>query len=324
MRFKFGWALALFAGLLSGPALAQTPAVAPAATASTTQPTDARQLWQLLDYVAVDYGGAVENGHVVSEGEYAEMLDFSANALQQAQALPAHADKARVAALVGQLRTAVQAKAAPDEVAQLAHQAAGLLVVAYPMPVAPAKAPDITKGSQLFQQICASCHGATGGGDGPAAQGLDPQPIAFSDAQRANARSLMALYQVTSQGVEGTSMVAFGALPEDDRWALAYFVGGLSYNDELRATGKALWQSDAGLRARFTDLAALSTTTAQSLAPAMPIEQGLLGASSFLLQPIKPAHATTAATANPVSFSIFLSSLRHGTGHAACDALPSP
>jgi len=280
MRSTLSWTLALvagLAGLLSGPALAQTPSAALSTTASNsasaTQATDARQLWQLLDYVAVDYGGAVENGQVASEGEYAEMLDFSANALQQAQALPAHADKARVVTLAGQLRAAVQAKAAADDVAQLAHQAAQLLVAAYPMPVAPAKAPDITKGAQLFQQICASCHGATGGGDGPAAQGLDPQPIAFSDAQRANARSLMALYQVTSQGVEGTSMVSFGALPEDDRWALAYFVGGLSYNDELRATGKALWQSDAGLRARFGDLAALSTTTAQSLTPAMPIEQ---------------------------------------------------
>ena len=167
MRSSFSWTLALLAGLLSGPALAQTPAAAPAATtaAPQAQATDARQLWQLLDYVAVDYGGAVENGQIASEGEYAEMLDFSANALQQAQALPAHADKARVVALAGQLRAAVQAKATADDVAQLAHQAAQLLVAAYPMPVAPAKAPDIKKGSQLFQQICASCHGASGGGD---------------------------------------------------------------------------------------------------------------------------------------------------------------
>jgi len=92
MRSSFSWTLALLAGLLSGPALAQTPAAAPAATTTAPEATDARQLWQLLDYVAVDYSGAVENGQIASEGEYAEMLDFSANALQQAGALPGRVD----------------------------------------------------------------------------------------------------------------------------------------------------------------------------------------------------------------------------------------
>ncbi len=31
---------------------------------------EARQLWQLLDYVSVDYAGAVQNGSVISEVEY--------------------------------------------------------------------------------------------------------------------------------------------------------------------------------------------------------------------------------------------------------------
>lgn len=56
-----------------------------AATVAIAQPAreqvvDAKQLWQLLDYVAVDYPGAVDGGNVVSEAEYAEMLDFTENA----------------------------------------------------------------------------------------------------------------------------------------------------------------------------------------------------------------------------------------------------
>ncbi|MEG1327767.1 MAG: iron permease, partial [Janthinobacterium sp.] len=53
--------------LLAGGAQAQAP----------DQGAGAKQLWQLIDYVAVDYSGAVEHGKVISEAEYAEMLDFT-------------------------------------------------------------------------------------------------------------------------------------------------------------------------------------------------------------------------------------------------------
>jgi high-affinity iron transporter len=236
-----------------------------AQAAAPGNPPDARQLWQLLDYVAVDYGGAVTDGKVASEGEYEEMLDFTANALKQAEILPAHADKAKVAAVIAQLRSAVEKKAAGDEVARLAHQAADMLVAAYPIPVAPTFVPDLSKGAALYQQACASCHGTTGGGDGPAAKGLDPEPIAFTDAERANARSLMALYQVISQGVEGTSMASYATLSDEDLWALAFFIGGMSHDGAMRAQGEKLWKSDAALRGRFADMAALTTATANSL-----------------------------------------------------------
>ena len=130
MRLKLWWAAALLFCLMGGHALAQST--------STTQAPDARQLWQLLDYVAVDYGGAVEDGKITSESEYAEMQDFTANAIKQVGSLPEHADKARVAAVVQQLRSAVESKASGAEVARLAHQAADMLVAAYPIPVAPA------------------------------------------------------------------------------------------------------------------------------------------------------------------------------------------
>ena len=64
---------------LAGHTWAQTTAPAPA---------EARQLWQLLEYVAVDYGGAVQDGRIADAGEYAEMLDFSASAQRQILELP--------------------------------------------------------------------------------------------------------------------------------------------------------------------------------------------------------------------------------------------
>lgn len=225
------------------------------------QSADARLLWQLLDYVAVDYGGAVHKGQVVSESEYAEMLDFTRNAAAQLQALSQHESKADIAALVHELGQAVQGKADGGRVASLAHQANALLLKAYPMPVAPDHAPDLQLGSRLYAAQCASCHGATGSADGPAAAGLDPAPIAFTDADRAASRSVLALYQVISQGVEGTSMPSFDALSDDERWALAFFAGGLAYDDAMRERGRTIWHDSAKAKTRYGDLAAIATTS---------------------------------------------------------------
>jgi len=256
------WSLIAGLVMLAGAAVAQ-----PASEGGV-----AKQLWQLLDYVAVDYSGAVANGAVVSPSEYAEMIDFTDNARKQVQQLPEHASKASIAAAIDALRVAVERKADAAEVARLAHGANALVMAAYPMPVAPKALPDLSRGAALYAAQCVSCHGAKGGGDGPLAASLDPQPIAFNDAERAASRSLMALYQVVLQGVEGTSMPSFAALPDEDRWALAFFVGTLSHDDAMRSRGEALWRNDANVKRRFVDLAAVTTTTEVAAAETMPRE----------------------------------------------------
>jgi len=228
-----------------------------------------RQLWQLSDYVGVDYSGAVSNGTVVSAAEYAEMDEFASRALEQAKQLPDAAGKAELLTAAQRLREAVTRKEDPKLVAELARRAAGLLLTAYPVPVAPRKLPEIRLGQTLYQAQCASCHGAAGNGDGPLAPNLDPKPIAFTDHERAATRSLMALYQVVSQGVPGTSMPAFTTLSDDDRWALAWYVGTMANDDASRQRGAALWQSDARAKARMANLAELTTQTQESLASAM-------------------------------------------------------
>lgn len=234
---------------------------------------DAKQLWQLLDYVAVDYGGAVANGVVVSEGEYAEMLDFTDNAGKQVQLLPPHATKETIATAIKDLRTAVLNKADGAEVARLAHRANALLLAAYPMPVAPKTLPDLARGPVLYAAMCASCHGANGAGDGPLAGPLDPKPIDFTDSERAGSRSLMALYQVITQGVEGTSMASFAAVPDEDRWALAFYVGSLSHDDAMRKRGEQLWKENPAMKRQFPDKAALTTITELAAAETMSKEE---------------------------------------------------
>lgn len=243
-----------------------------AANANAQQPDaqgQARQVWQLLDYVAVDYVSAVSHGAVVKESEYAEMQEFTANAAKGALALPPHPSKDSVLDAIGQVRQAVLRKAAPDEVARMAHHANELLIAAYPIPVAPKTNPDLQRGATLFGSQCASCHGASGRGDGPLAEQLKPKPIAFTDAERARSRSVMALYQIVSQGVAETAMPSFSQLSEADRWALAFYVGTLSHTDAMRKRGAQVWREQPSVKARFPDLAAVTTKTEASLAESL-------------------------------------------------------
>ncbi|WP_331351718.1 cytochrome c/FTR1 family iron permease [Cellvibrio sp. UBA7671] len=234
--------------------------------AQTTTSGDAKQLWQLLDYVAVDYSGAVADGVIISEAEYAEMLDFTENAGKFLQSLPEHASKPNIAEKIAELRAAVLRKEASIEVTRLAHQANASLITAYPFPVAPRTVPDLARGQALYAAQCATCHGVNGNGDGPLAENLEPKPIAFTDPERARTRSLMALYQVISQGVEGTSMVSFKALPEEDRWALAFYIGTLSYDESMREQGKHIWNSEEQIKGLFADVNLLTTITEAALA----------------------------------------------------------
>lgn len=226
----------------------------------------AKQVWQLLDYMAVDYAGAVSRGTVVKDSEYAEMQEFAAEAERQVGELPHGQALNRLKQQASQLRNAVASKAEAASVAEQARGLAAAVLQAYPFPVSPATAPDLRRGAQLFQAQCAMCHGPQGHGDGPLAATLNPRPIALADRDRAAQRSLFALYQIIGGGVKGTAMPSFRALSDDDRWALAFFVGTLAYSDDVRAAGSKVWQANAEARQAITGLDALTQTSECALA----------------------------------------------------------
>lgn len=209
---------------------------------------DVRTLWRLLDYIAVDYSGAVQNGQIVSAEEYAEMRDFAGSVGKGLQGVPAGAARAGLIAEAEVLQKAIDEKVEPAQVAAIARGLGQRLLNAYPVPLAPRRVPDIARGQQLYAAQCASCHGAAGAGDGPAAAALNPPPIAFTDLERARERSVFALYQVITQGLDGTAMPGFASLPDEDRWALAFVAGRFAFTDARAAEGQALWASDSALR----------------------------------------------------------------------------
>ena len=237
------------------------PAVAASAPSADVQTT-----WQLLDYLAVDYGGAVRGGKVVSASEYAEMREFSTSAVDKIAGLPANSAKPQLVAEGKRFAAMIEAKASPQDVASAAHALGQHLLAAYPVPLGPKQAPDIARGDQLFQQNCASCHGATGDAQTPLARQLKPPPIAFADRDRARQRSPFALYQVINQGLEGTAMQSFAQLPDSDKWALAYRAARFAYPDAEAEKGKAIWDSDPAIRGKVPDLNALSSLTEAQLA----------------------------------------------------------
>jgi mono/diheme cytochrome c family protein len=102
-------------------------------------------------------------------------------------------------------------------------------------PAAPAAAvkPDVAAGAALYATNCATCHGARGAGDGPAAAALDPKPAHHSDGAYMNALSNEHLFKVIKDGgvaVGKSPMMApwGGMLSDAQIWDLVAFVRSLA------------------------------------------------------------------------------------------------
>jgi high-affinity iron transporter len=242
---------------LAGIALVASPAAA--------QQSDVQTAWQLLDYMSVDYSGAVSGGKVVSPSEYAEMREFAGSVRQRIAALPPNPAQAQLVAKADRFVAAVDQKQSPATIRSLADELGTSLLKAYPVALGPARMPDLARGERLFNQTCASCHGEKGDARTPAAAQLNPPPIAFVDRARADQRSPFALYQVITQGIVGTAMASFSSLPAQDRWDLAYYASRFAYPASLAADGKKVWESDSALRSSIPGVAALSSLTEAQL-----------------------------------------------------------
>lgn len=214
--------------------------------------TDPNALLQLVDYVGVDYSGAVANGEIVSPSEYAEMQEFADRIGEAAAALPESDAKSRLDALAADLKGQVEAKAEASAVAATTREIRNLVMRAYPSALTPRVPPDLTAAAAQFQANCAACHGPEGRGDGPAATNLDPKPTDFHDAARQRQRSLYGLYNTITLGVDGTSMASFSQLSDSERWGLAFYVGSLGADDRTLAAGEQAFAAGQRLSLRDT------------------------------------------------------------------------
>ena len=91
---------------------------------------DVQTAWRLLDYMAVDYGGAVSGGQVKSAAEYAEMTEFAGSVSARLSTLPPAPARGQLIAGAARLQRVIAAKGTPEEVARIAHGLAADLLKA--------------------------------------------------------------------------------------------------------------------------------------------------------------------------------------------------
>ncbi|UVT20417.1 MAG: FTR1 family protein [Nitrospira sp.] len=266
------------------------------AIASPADDERAQTVVHMLDYVAVDYPDAVQDGKVFNADEYAEQRDFAVQAITLLGKLPNVPEQPALLQHASRLLAQIEAKASGSEISALAGRLRLDVIQAWKLSVAPRRAPDLQQGGKMFAQHCAACHGAQGRGDGPLAKGLEPAPSDFHDEARMRQRSLYGLYNTITLGVGGTPMRAFTEFSETDRWALAFFVGSLRADSKAVAKGEALWQQGES-NAAFDSL--------RTLVIKAPAEQAAAGSTMDAVRAYLTQHpdALQASAQTPLAFS---------------------
>lgn len=194
-----------------------------AAGPAVAEPDRFLKLLHLLEYVAVDYAAAVSDGEVIDAHEYEEMQEFVEEIGALADKLPPAPMRDAVVTGIAAFSDEVDNREDPKRVASSARALRVQIMDGYKIRTdAPPRNPAL--GLKLYAQQCVVCHGADGRGDGPAAVGLVPPATNFHDPERMAGRTVFSLYSAITLGIEGTAMVGYAHLSEDERWALAQHV----------------------------------------------------------------------------------------------------
>jgi len=250
-----------------------------------------------LDYLGVDYPGAVKDGKVLDQGEYEEQLEFATGVRTMIAGLPARPERAALEATAAGLVGAIKDKHPGEEVAAIAGDLRRRIIDIYEVRVAPRQVPDLRPAAADYTTHCAVCHGAAGRGDGPAAKGLTPPPADLTDAARMGQHSVFGLYNTITLGIKGTAMTGFAPLSDSQRWALAFHVSTLATGGEARDRGAALWKSGGG-KTELRDLRALVMATPRDVAA----RAGSDGAAVLAYLRSEPAAFATGRE-SPIDFS---------------------
>jgi high-affinity iron transporter len=178
---------------------------------------------------AQEYGVGVRDGHVIAPSEVEEARLFLAEARRSAGLLPLDAGKTTLASIDSLIAMVVRT-APPDSVALRARQLGSSLATQFSVSLdeIPERTPLLSRGAELYQAQCASCHGPIGRGDGPAGQGLEPVPADLTDFRKLTDVTPLDFFRRITIGVTGTAMPAFESrLTADERWAVTVYATAL-------------------------------------------------------------------------------------------------
>ncbi len=225
---------------------------------------EAKRLLSLVDYIGGDYRNAVQGGKVINSDEYQEMSEFSARSLELFSQLKAKesGDRANIEKELRALSVHIKNASGEEVVPELAERIKDRLVKTYKIVTYPKAIPNYDNAKATYVQNCAQCHGATGAGDGPGRESMQPKepaPANFLDPDLINNLSPFKAFNTTTFGIEGTAMPNFSALTEEQRWAAAFYVFSLRFSAEDAAPGKKLFEARK-LDEEFTTPATLASS----------------------------------------------------------------
>lgn len=180
---------------------------------------NARMMVHLLDYIAVDYSAAVNQGSVINAAEYSEMQEFIATISTLGESAPA-----AVKSDIKVLYQLIEQKASQEKIASVSNSIKQKIISSYNLEIAPKRWPNLDNGRELYALNCKSCHGENGFGDGILGAGLEPSPTNFHSPEKANGLSPFQAYNTIRLGVDNTAMRAFDELNDDEVWDLAFYV----------------------------------------------------------------------------------------------------
>jgi len=210
------------------------------AAPASAQVETVQRIAGMIAIAADEYGKAVDaQGRLISNEEYQEAIGFLSEAKTSAIRLPA--ERRGAGAVLDSIIAAVNAKKPAAEVKALASRFATALGAgaALDLPKLPL---DPDSGGRIYQATCASCHGARGLGDGPAAKGLTPAPPALGSMTFMQNVAPSLMFQKISVGVKGTSMAAFAdKLSPADRWNVIAYLTQLRYRNVDASHGEGLY-----------------------------------------------------------------------------------
>lgn len=197
-----------------------------------------RRVANIVNVAVEEYARGVDaRGQLTSEIEYQEATDFLADARTQAARLPGERAAAALA-ILDSIIVAVANRRPPDEVKSMEERFAGALGSEAALEL-PKAAIDLAEGRALYERNCASCHGLSGMGDGPASASMNPRPPAVGDAATMRDVSPATMYRILSVGIGGTPMPGYAAeMTPEQRWNI------VSYLLSLRATPPQLAEGE--------------------------------------------------------------------------------
>ena len=212
--------------------------ISPLLYSSDTPTPSPRLIVHLLDYLALDYGAAVQDGKIMNTYEYAEQIEFINSALETAYTVPEIKTESNILSHLEELKKQILAKAASEKVSELCRHLQQEIIQKTKMEISPPQWPNRTKGAKLYSQTCTSCHGPNGKGDGPLALSLKPPPSNFFNEELMKDSSPFKVFNTIRLGIPGTAMTPFHQLSDQEVWDIAFYL--LALRHEERAHKKIL------------------------------------------------------------------------------------